>query len=80
MKKMHNNGIGILAGTDAFVRVGMPGYSLHEELQLLVEAWVIGLWRHCRQLPSTPQHISIAWIPMEQSKPEKLQILCWENL
>lgn len=38
VKKMHKNGVGILAGTDASCQGGMPGYSLHEELQLLFEA------------------------------------------
>ena len=36
---LHKSGVGILAGTDApSVPFSYPGFSLHEELQLLVEA------------------------------------------
>ncbi len=35
---LHEAGVPILAGTDAGVRFSLPGWSLHEELELLVEA------------------------------------------
>lgn len=38
VKEMHDSGVRILAGTDLGVRLLYPGFSLHEELRLLVEA------------------------------------------
>lgn len=35
---MHRAGVGILAGTDSAVPYAFPGFSLHDELQLMVEA------------------------------------------
>ena len=35
---MHKDGIRFLAGTDSACEGGLPGFSLHEELRLLVEA------------------------------------------
>jgi hypothetical protein len=35
--RMHMEGIKFLAGTDSACEGGLPGYSLHQELQLLVE-------------------------------------------
>jgi imidazolonepropionase-like amidohydrolase len=35
---MHRSGIGILAGTDALNPYAFPGFSLHDELELLVNA------------------------------------------
>ncbi len=34
--RMHSEGIGILAGTDSACEGGLPGFSLHDELALLV--------------------------------------------
>jgi imidazolonepropionase-like amidohydrolase len=36
--EMNGRGVGLLAGTDAACQGGIPGYSLHEELRLLVES------------------------------------------
>ena len=38
VKKIHEKGIGIMAGTDCPIAYLTPGYSLHEELALLVES------------------------------------------
>jgi len=35
---MHQSGVGLLAGTDFAVSIIYPGFSLHEELELLVMA------------------------------------------
>lgn len=37
VKRLHQLGIGLLAGSDIACEGGIPGYSLHEELQLLTE-------------------------------------------
>ncbi|MFV1884960.1 MAG: amidohydrolase family protein [Balneola sp.] len=37
VKRFSNEGIGLLAGSDASCEGGLPGYSLHEELFLMVE-------------------------------------------
>ncbi len=36
--RMHQEKVGMLAGTDSPCQGGLPGFSLHEELRLLVEA------------------------------------------
>jgi hypothetical protein len=38
VRRMHAGGIGFLAGTDAACEGGLPGYSLHDELRLFVQA------------------------------------------
>jgi imidazolonepropionase-like amidohydrolase len=38
VRKMHDVGVTILAGTDSFDTLVIPGYSLHQELELLVAA------------------------------------------
>lgn len=38
VNRMHADGIGFLAGTDCACEGGLPGYSLHDELQLFVES------------------------------------------
>ncbi|MCK5438720.1 MAG: amidohydrolase family protein [Gemmatimonadetes bacterium] len=38
LKALHNAGVPIIAGTDATLVGVLPGYSMHEELQLLVDA------------------------------------------
>lgn len=38
MRILHDGGIPLLAGTDAGVPYALPGWSLHDELHLLVEA------------------------------------------
>ncbi len=38
VRRMHTEGIPLMAGTDAACEGGIPGYSLHKELQLLVDA------------------------------------------
>ncbi len=38
VKRMHQAGIPFMAGTDCACEGGIPGYSLHKELQLFVEA------------------------------------------
>lgn len=38
VRRMHKEGIPFLAGTDCDCEGGLPGYSLHKELQLFVEA------------------------------------------
>ena len=38
VRRMHGEGIGFLAGTDAACEGGLPGYSLHDELRLFVQA------------------------------------------
>jgi amidohydrolase family protein len=38
VRKMHDAGVTILAGTDSFDMLVIPGYSLHQELELLVKA------------------------------------------
>ncbi len=37
-KEMHDTGVGILAGTDTGSPFSIPGFSLHQELQALVDA------------------------------------------
>ena len=37
-RKMKAAGVKILAGTDVYVSYVLPGYSLHEEMELLVNA------------------------------------------
>ena len=36
--RMHREGVNIMSGTDCACEGGLPGYSLHDELLLLVEA------------------------------------------
>lgn len=38
MNLMHKSGVGLLAGTDFAVSIIYPGFSLHEELELLVNS------------------------------------------
>jgi imidazolonepropionase-like amidohydrolase len=38
VKLMHQSGIGLLAGTDFAVSIIYPGFSLHDELELLVDS------------------------------------------
>jgi imidazolonepropionase-like amidohydrolase len=38
VKEMHDAGVGILAGTDTGSPFSIPGFSLHQELQALVDA------------------------------------------
>ncbi len=38
VKLMHQSGVGLLAGTDFAVSIIYPGFSLHDELELLVES------------------------------------------
>jgi imidazolonepropionase-like amidohydrolase len=38
VRRMNRAGVAMLAGTDSACEGGLPGYSLHSELELLVEA------------------------------------------
>lgn len=38
VRQMHETGVTVLAGTDSFSALVVPGYSLHQELELLVSA------------------------------------------
>jgi imidazolonepropionase-like amidohydrolase len=43
VKRMHEEGIQLMAGTDGACEGGIPGYSLHKELQLFVDAGLTAL-------------------------------------
>ncbi|GIT34614.1 MAG: hypothetical protein Ct9H300mP4_09330 [Gammaproteobacteria bacterium] len=52
----NKNGVKIIAGTDTPQKAfSPPGYSLHKELELLVEAGLTPLFRLCNQRPSLQQ-------------------------
>ena len=38
VKRFNDEGIGLLAGSDSACEGGLPGFTLHEELKLMVEA------------------------------------------
>jgi hypothetical protein len=68
---MFRAGVPLLAGTDAMNPYGMPGFSLHDELALLVESGLTPL-AACKPPRCAPRNSSAAPVSLAPSRPESV--------